>query len=814
MATIPSRPRLAVAAFWSAFVPSLVLLALALLAGELVGTAAARRACPFWVATALLAPALALYLLRRDDPPGPYWLAFWAAAFLAFVAYLAWSLALFPPAWIAGGDLWPPDAHTLGLVLAAWWGLDVLAALAGAADPALRLARGLLCLLLLLSFLALNLLGGFGVGSLLGLALLTAVFLGLLGRLFGRQHDPASLTSRLIAVSFAALNRVVAWHWLPRYLGALNLEVYRDVLRAKNLHNTRAPAIPENPPPVQPLPNPEYLARRSSDGTWNDLKDPLMGAAHTRFGRNVPLEHAFPELEPALLGPSPRVVSNRLLARPEGTFVPATTLNLLAAAWIQFMTHDWFHHGTPPKERPFRVPLDLPRADRWLGGEAPMEVRRTPPDPTHPEYPDFRERKYPPTYLNDGTHWWDGSQVYGNTEAETAALRVRDGEGPAGDLRLAADRLLPIDPQTQSEQAGLVDNWWLGLSLMHTLFAQEHNAIAARLRLEYPYWGADRIFHTARLVNTALMAKIHSVEWTPAILSHPTIDVALNGNWAGVLPERVARLLGRFSDSDFVCGIPGSDTDHHGAPFALTEEFVAVYRLHALLPESLKLYRARDGSFVKEAALADLLFEKVRGALDVGAGERLTLDDVCYSFGITHPGLPVLHNFPNFLRNLRKADPFGGPDQVLDLATIDVLRDRERGVPRYNQFRRLFHLPPVTSFEALTSNRKWAEELREVYGDVERVDLQVGMAAEDFPEGFGFSETAFRVFILMASRRLKSDRFLATDYNATVYSQAGLDWVEDNTMSSLLCRHFPAVAPVLRQVRNAFAPWPPLPRAS
>jgi hypothetical protein len=57
-----------------------------------------------------------------------------------------------------------------------------------------------------------------------------------------------------------------------------------------------------------------------------------------------------------------------------------------------------------------------------------------------------------------------------------------------GELRLSPDRLLPIDPATQQEQAGLTDNWWLGLSLMHTLFAQEHNAIAARLRLEYPYW--------------------------------------------------------------------------------------------------------------------------------------------------------------------------------------------------------------------------------------------------------------------------------------------------------------------------------------
>ena len=39
-----------------------------------------------------------------------------------------------------------------------------------------------------------------------------------------------------------------------------------------------------------------------------------------------------------------------------------------------------------------------------------------------------------------------------------------------------------------------------------------------------------------------------------------------------------------------------------------------------------------------------------------------------------------------------------------------------------------------------------------------------GLYAEPLPEDFGFSETAFRVFILMASRRLKSDRFFTDDF--------------------------------------------------
>ena len=64
-----------------------------------------------------------------------------------------------------------------------------------------------------------------------------------------------------------------------------------------------------------------------------------------------------------------------------------------------------------------------------------------------------------------------------------------------------------------------------------------------------------------------------------------------------------------------------------------------------------------------------------------------------------------------------------------------------------------------------------------MYGDVERVDLMIGLYAEPLPKGFGFSDTAFRVFILMASRRLKSDRFFTRDYTAEVYTQEGLDWI-------------------------------------
>jgi hypothetical protein len=180
----------------------------------------------------------------------------------------------------------------------------------------------------------------------------------------------------------------------------------------------------------------------------------------------------------------------------------------------------------------------------------------------------------------------------------------------------------------------------------------------------------------------------------------------------------------------------------------------------------------------------------------------MSTPDLLYSFGTSHPGAITLHNFPRFLQDFHRAD--GGH---VDLASIDVMRVRERGVPRYNEFRRLLHLKAFDTFEAMADTPEHAEDLRRVYSDPEEVDTMVGMYAERKPKGFGFSDTAFRIFILMASRRLEADRFFTNDYRPEVYTAEGIDWVENNSMRTLLLRHFPELEPALEGVENPFAPW-------
>ena len=578
------------------------------------------------------------------------------------------------------------------------------------------------------------------------------------------------------------------WHKFPLPLALLQLIQFRNELRENNLHDTSQLVDKSKLPQPQPSPDKRYLVARTADGSFNDLDQPEMGMAGTRFGRNVPLAEANVD-ERNLLTPNPRLVSSVLLKRDR--FIPATILNLHAASWIQFQTHDWFTHGDNQPDNRFSIP-PVPNAPANHESQ-PLEVAKTIKDPSRTD-----DNTRAATFVNEVTHWWDASQLYGSDEETEASLRSHE----SGKLTIDETGFLPIVEATGIDHVGFpgsAGGWWVGLSLLHMLFVKEHNAICDRLQQRYPDWDDEQLFDKARLINAALLAKIHTVEWTPAILPNPATKVAMNANWWGLLGKEVKEITGNIGDSEILSGIVGSPTDHHGTPYYLTEEFVSVYRMHPLIPDEIEFYSHRSGEH-----LATKPFPQVFGRRARSAMQSFATEDSFYSFGIQHPGAVTLHNYPNFLRSLVKEDgahPF-------DLAAVDVLRDRERGVPRYNRFRELMGRGRVHSFEALTSNPQWAQELRDVYNnDIDSVDLMVGLFAEELPEGFGFSDTAFRVFILMASRRLKSDRFFTADYREEIYTQFGLDWIDNNSFLTVLRRHYPALSPALYGLENGFAPW-------
>ncbi len=590
------------------------------------------------------------------------------------------------------------------------------------------------------------------------------------------------------------------WYRRPLTLGILTLAYMREKLNKYNLKNTYPPGTLTGFQKTGQTPPPGVTHFRTADGSWNNLENPKEGAAGTRFPRNVANSAIRPETGEQLMSPNPREISRKLLTR-QGPIKEVPFLNLLAASWIQFQNHDWVNHGEVVLEKPLEVPLAEDDPARKKFHQTKMFVGRTQPDPTRHE----GKEETPITFINEVTHWWDGSQVYGSDQQTVDRLR----SNVDGKLKLTDQQTLPLTDKGL-EDTGFVRNWWIGLSMLHTLFAREHNAICDMLKLYYPQWDDNRLFNVARLINAAVMAKIHTVEWTPAILPNRGLDAALNANWFGLATNffrsgRHRKTLANINiKNPELGGVVGNPINKHGQPYGLTQEFVEVYRLHSLLPETLQIKRLDNG----ESNVEELPLPETRQAGSRKTLQRIPMADLFYSFGSQLPGQLVLNNFPKFMQEISIP---GNP--MFDLGAVDLLRARERGVPRYNEFRRQLGLNPIRSFDDLTDDKQQVAKLKEVYGDnpadVEKLDLMIGTLSEGHrPDKFGFGETMFQIFILNATRRLQADRFYSDDYNKQTYTREGLQWIDNSSFKTVLLRHYPELAQTgLANVRNAFEPW-------
>jgi len=545
-----------------------------------------------------------------------------------------------------------------------------------------------------------------------------------------------------------------------------------------------------------------------------------------------------------------------------------------------------------------------------------------------------RLTRAPKTMLNKVTAWWDGSQIYGYDETSHQRVK-RDPRDPAK-LLLEANSssaqaqpgYLPVlqksDPQNPQwagqEAVAFPDNWNIGLSFFHNVFAREHNLFVEEFRrkaaaspaadsglrdpaaperaIRYQDISADELFEIARLVVSAEIAKIHTIEWTTQMLYNEPLYLAMNANWSGLLQkhplvdaalekviEQLARSEGKKSSgwySAFAAGPGifglGSDkpdinggVNHFGSPFNFPEEFINAYRLHPMVPDLIEFRDLKNDSNVIRAKIA--VVNTLRGKA-TEAMRRYGIADWALSLGRQRVGALTLHNHPLFLQNLDMPRLKSATGKI-DVLALDILRDRERGIPRYNEFRRQYGLKQLTGFDdfidpslspnsaARAAPQRDALLLREIYGqhrcddskiittaqknddgsaitdclgrpngsvvdNIEDLDAMVGWLAESTrPHGFAISETQLQVFILNASRRLFSDRFLTSSFRPAFYTDFGVQWVNHNgpggrimekvksnghaievsPLKRVLLRTIPELSAELDPVVNVFDPW-------
>ena len=228
----------------------------------------------------------------------------------------------------------------------------------------------------------------------------------------------------------------------------------------------------------------ELIRFRTVTGICNDIYNPLMGPTHQVFACNVQFNTTFPDLgfdeiarnrhgdRLGLLKPDPQVISRKLFTRtqsqpdkcrnghelsgdPEESacdYKKAPVLNVLAAFWIQFMTHDWFFHVDEEPSQTEWMAVGC-TTQRFNNSEQPLtedEIKQLGCRPgDRINVAPIDDDTLPASFIHDGqsyltrapkttrnhvTAWWDASQLYGYDER--SSQRVKRDPGDAAKLAL------------------------------------------------------------------------------------------------------------------------------------------------------------------------------------------------------------------------------------------------------------------------------------------------------------------------------------------------------------------------------------------
>ncbi len=94
-----------------------------------------------------------------------------------------------------------------------------------------------------------------------------------------------------------------------------------------------------------------------------------------------------------------------------------------------------------------------------------------------------------------------------------------------------------------------------------------------------------------------------------------------------------------------------------------------------------------------------------------------------------------------------------------DLIADDIQRGRDEGDATYNQVRVSLGERPVTSFAQITSNVQLQQELKQIYGNVNNVELFVGLMAENHLPGSSLGQTEQALLAQQFENLRNGDRF-------------------------------------------------------
>ncbi len=481
---------------------------------------------------------------------------------------------------------------------------------------------------------------------------------------------------------------------------------------------------------IERTPRPGHAAKQknsresSIDGSGNNRTTTEMNQADTQLRRWLPPEYA--DGVQALAGterPSARVVSN-IINDQEQLIYNSKNASDFLWQWGQFLDHDIdLTDGVNPAElENIAIPAGDALFDPNNTGSAKIPFNRSLYDSES-----GTDNTDPRQQLNEITGWIDASNVYGSDEERADALRANDGSGK---LKVSANNLLPFNNEGLENAGGNSSTLFLagdvraneqvGLTAMHTLFMREHNRLAEIIAIEEPGLSGDEIYQRARRIVISQMQAITFNEFLPILLGKNALRP-----YKGYKPNTDARIANVFS--------------------------TAAYRFgHSLLSTQL-LRLDQQGNQIIEGhlALRDAFFAPHRLINEGGIDPimRGLASQVCQELDAL-----IVDDVRNFL--------FGNPGEGgFDLASLNIQRGRDHGLPSYNNAREALGLRRAQNFTEISNDPNIQQRLAEAYSSVDDIDLWVGGLAEENIHNAMVGELFFIILTAQFEALRDGDRF-------------------------------------------------------
>jgi peroxidase len=489
---------------------------------------------------------------------------------------------------------------------------------------------------------------------------------------------------------------------------------------------------------------------RSIDGTGNNLANPEWGSTGEQLLRVAPAAYTDGISAPAgAERPSAREISNAVIAHDEEATPNDRNLSAYIYVWGQFLDHDIDRTGTALPLEPFNVavPAGDPTFDPDGTGTQVIPLNRSVYDPLT-----GTSTSNPRQQINEVTSWLDGSQIYGPDAATAASLRTFEG----GKLKTSPGDLLPTDAAGNFLAGDVRANENIELSSMQTLFVREHNRLADQIAAANPGLSDEEIYQRARALVIAELQVITYNEWLPALLGPNALSP-----YQGYDPTVNPDIANEFSTAAFRLHTTINDDveffDNDGRPISFT--YVNAQGETVTVEGEVPLFEAFNNPALLQQSGVD-------GLLKYAASTHMEELDT---------------QVVDSLRDFLFVQVAGG----LDLASLNIQRGRDHGLADYNTVREAYGLPRVESFAEITSDPELQQQLEDLYGSVDNIDLWVGGLAEDHVPGSSTGPTIRAILIDQFERLRDGDRF----WYQRVFSGAQLAQLERTTLADIIERN-------------------------